>query len=91
MSEGVSNARNCSPLSGAKAVPSTAASSPARPSVTSADALSKLPPAQVREMREAFSILDRDSTGNVGREDVADMLGQLGMSQMGRPHVLINC
>ena len=41
-------------------------------------ALSKLQPAQVRELREGFQILDRDSDGQVGREDVADMLTQLG-------------
>ncbi|RDL40542.1 EF-hand protein [Venustampulla echinocandica] len=42
-------------------------------------ALSKLQPAQVRELREGFQILDRDSDGQVGREDVADMLTQLGL------------
>jgi Ca2+-binding EF-hand superfamily protein len=41
-------------------------------------ALSKLQPAQVRELREGFQILDRDSDGQVNREDVADMLTQLG-------------
>jgi Ca2+-binding EF-hand superfamily protein len=40
--------------------------------------VSKLHPAQVRELREGFQILDRDSDGLVGREDVADMLNQLG-------------
>ncbi|KAF7897244.1 hypothetical protein EAF00_005472 [Botryotinia globosa] len=44
------------------------------------NALSKLSNAQVREMREGFQILDRDSDGQVGREDVADMLTQLGLS-----------
>jgi Ca2+-binding EF-hand superfamily protein len=29
-------------------------------------------------MREAFQILDRDSDGMVNREDVVDMLNQLG-------------
>ena len=43
------------------------------------DALSRLPQAQVREMREAFQILDRDSDGQVNRDDVVDMLGSLGM------------
>lgn len=43
------------------------------------NALGKLLPAQVRELREAFQVLDRDSDGQVGREDVADMLTQLGM------------
>ncbi|KAL5326970.1 hypothetical protein ACEPPN_004659 [Leptodophora sp. 'Broadleaf-Isolate-01'] len=44
------------------------------------NALSKLQPAQVRELREGFQILDRNSDGQVGREDVADMLTQLGLS-----------
>ncbi|KAK3900909.1 hypothetical protein C8A05DRAFT_45339 [Staphylotrichum tortipilum] len=44
-----------------------------------ATALSQLQPAQARTMREAFQILDRDSDGVVNREDVADMLNQLGL------------
>jgi len=43
------------------------------------NALSKLQPAQVRELREGFQVLDRDSDGQVGRDDVADMLTQLGI------------
>ena len=43
--------------------------------------ISKLQPAQVRELREGFQILDRDSDGVVGRDDVADMLSQLGNFQ----------
>ncbi|KUJ20919.1 EF-hand [Mollisia scopiformis] len=46
---------------------------------TDSNALSKLQPAQIRELREGFSVLDRDSDGQVGREDVADMLTQLGL------------
>jgi Ca2+-binding EF-hand superfamily protein len=42
------------------------------------NALSKLTPAQIRELREGFQILDRDNDGRIGREDVADMLIQLG-------------
>ena len=42
------------------------------------DALSKLPAAQVREMREGFQILDRDNDGLVNRDDVVDMLTNLG-------------
>jgi len=42
------------------------------------NALSQLQPSQVRTLREGFQILDRDSDGTVGREDVADMLNQLG-------------
>ena len=43
------------------------------------DALSRLPAAQVREMRESFQILDQDSNGLVNREDVGEMLKSLGM------------
>jgi Ca2+-binding EF-hand superfamily protein len=32
----------------------------------------------VSKLHEAFQILDRDSDGVVGRDDVADMLTQLG-------------
>ncbi|KAI4260092.1 MAG: hypothetical protein LQ352_000471 [Teloschistes flavicans] len=42
------------------------------------DALVRLPPAQIREMRESFQILDRDNDGQVNREDVVDMLTNLG-------------
>lgn len=42
------------------------------------DALAKMPPAQVREMREGFQVLDRDNDGMVTREDVVDMLTNLG-------------
>ncbi|OAX81159.1 hypothetical protein ACJ72_04499 [Emergomyces africanus] len=42
------------------------------------DTLSSLPPAQLREMREAFQVLDRDNDGQVNREDVADILLNLG-------------
>ncbi|KAK0113042.1 hypothetical protein ONS95_014750 [Cadophora gregata] len=44
------------------------------------NSLSRLQAAQVRELRECFQILDRDSDGQIGREDVADMLTQLGLS-----------
>lgn len=42
------------------------------------DSLSKLRPAQLREMREAFQALDRDGDGQINREDVADILLNLG-------------
>ena len=42
-------------------------------------ALSQLQPAQLHTLREGFQILDRDNDGTVGREDVADMLNQLGL------------
>lgn len=57
----------------------------ARPLGANADALAKLPPAQVREMREGFQILDRDSDGHVNREDVVDMLTNLGTCSRRRP------
>ena len=44
------------------------------------NAHARLPAAQVRELREAFQVLDRDSDGLVGREDVEDMLTNLGVS-----------
>ncbi|KAK3374981.1 hypothetical protein B0H63DRAFT_481473 [Podospora didyma] len=43
------------------------------------NSLSQLQPSQVRTLREGFQILDRDSDGVVNREDVADMLNQLGL------------
>ncbi|KOS18518.1 Myosin regulatory light chain 1 [Escovopsis weberi] len=42
-------------------------------------ALSQLQPAQVRTLRDGFQILDRDCDGVVTKEDVADMLTQLGL------------
>ncbi|KAI5864502.1 EF-hand [Durotheca rogersii] len=53
----------------------------ARPHSFSAQgsALSQLQPAQVRVLRDGFQILDRDSDGVVNRDDVADMLNQLGL------------
>ncbi|KAK5989911.1 Myosin regulatory light chain 1 [Cladobotryum mycophilum] len=48
-------------------------------SLGSVNALSQLQPAQVRTLRDGFQILDRDCDGIVNREDVADMLNQLGL------------
>ncbi|KAK2737033.1 hypothetical protein FQN57_000482 [Myotisia sp. PD_48] len=45
---------------------------------TNNDLLTKLPPAQLREMREAFQVLDRDNDGLVTKEDVAYAIGNLG-------------
>ncbi|KAI9839145.1 MAG: hypothetical protein M1819_003138 [Sarea resinae] len=42
------------------------------------DAMSRLNPQQLREMRESFQLLDRDGDGQVTREDVVDMLSNLG-------------
>ncbi|PGH23262.1 hypothetical protein AJ80_02678 [Polytolypa hystricis UAMH7299] len=47
--------------------------------VVNADILAKLPPAQLREMREAFQVFDRDNDGQVNREDVAEVLLNLGL------------
>jgi Ca2+-binding EF-hand superfamily protein len=54
--------------------------SPAPKALAQGNALSQLQPSQVRTLREGFQILDRDSDGNVGRDDIADMLKQLGKS-----------
>ncbi len=59
---------------------------PARVQPSGGNALSQLQPAQVRTLRDAFQILDRDSDGVVNREDVADMLGQLGMEHASPTH-----
>lgn len=58
--------------------PASVAASSAPSTVGHGNALSQLQPSQVRTMREAFQILDRDSDGSVNREDVVDMLNQLG-------------
>ncbi|KAI0456106.1 hypothetical protein F5B21DRAFT_160461, partial [Xylaria acuta] len=47
-------------------------------SVGHGTALSQLQPTQVRVLRDGFQIMDRDSDGVVNREDVVDMLTQLG-------------
>ncbi|OOQ85901.1 putative calmodulin [Penicillium brasilianum] len=46
--------------------------------VVNGDASSKLPANQVREIREAFQVLDRDNDGLVNKDDVADVLVNLG-------------
>lgn len=61
-------------------LPSTMRTSAARPALGSGNALSQLQPAQVSTLRDGFQILDRDCDGVVNRDDVADMLNQLGRS-----------
>lgn len=56
----------------------------AKSSTADSSAWSKLQPAQVRELREGFQTLDRDSDGLVVREDVLDMFAQLGRWIFGR-------
>jgi hypothetical protein len=55
-----------------------ASRTPTSKSLGHGNALSRLQPAQVRTLRDGFQILDRDCDGVVNREDVADMLNQLG-------------
>jgi Ca2+-binding EF-hand superfamily protein len=43
------------------------------------NALAQLQPSQMRMLRDGFEVLDRDGDGVVNREDVADMLAQLGL------------
>ncbi|PYH90081.1 calmodulin [Aspergillus ellipticus CBS 707.79] len=42
------------------------------------DAAAKLSPAQLREIREAFQVLDRDNDGLVDKDDVSDVLVNIG-------------
>ena len=53
---------------------------------TGTNALSQLQPTQVRMLRDGFQILDRDSDGVVGKEDVVDMLKQLGEQAQSQSH-----
>lgn len=45
---------------------------------TNSDPISKLHPSQLRDMRESFQVMDRDNDGQVNREDIAEVLTQLG-------------
>ncbi|TVY86737.1 Myosin regulatory light chain, partial [Lachnellula willkommii] len=72
--------RELSPTPAAKNSPGFGGMLTNRAAANDGNALAKLQPAQVRELRGGFQILDRDSDGQVGREDVADMLTQLGLS-----------
>lgn len=74
----VARQREPSPTRGANASPSRGDMLTTARSAGDNSALSKLQPAQVRELRDGFQLLDRDSDGQVGRDDVADMLSQLG-------------
>lgn len=53
---------------------------PVSKSLGNGNALSQLQATQVRTLRDAFQIMDRDCDGVVNREDVTDMLNQLGMN-----------
>lgn len=56
----------------------------------SSDAASKLAPAQLREIREAFQVLDRDNDGSVNKDDVADVLVNVGMLSRTPSHNMDN-
>ncbi|EXJ88608.1 hypothetical protein A1O1_05538 [Capronia coronata CBS 617.96] len=45
------------------------------------DSLSKLPPQLLHNMREAFSVLDANSTGSIDAESVAETLQSLGLHE----------
>ncbi|KAL4929312.1 putative calmodulin [Aspergillus undulatus] len=69
-SRGATSAMDSSPsIMEAKAASMMAATS---------DAAARLAPAQLREIREAFQVLDRDNDGLVDKEDVADVLVNVG-------------
>lgn len=67
------------PTSGAIATAATSPSLQKPLQQFGSDALNRLPPAQIREMRESFQVLDQDNDSQVTREDVAKMLNELGM------------
>ncbi|KAI0528060.1 EF-hand [Xylaria bambusicola] len=69
------------PLTASANIPSRTppATTTAHQSIGHGNALSQLQPAQVRVLRDGFQIMDRDSDGVVNREDVMDMLTQLGL------------
>lgn len=48
----------------------------------SGDAAGKLSAQQVREIREAFQVLDRDNDGLVDKDDVIDVLTTLGKKKI---------
>lgn len=64
----VTRQREPSPTRGANTSASYGDMLPTSRRTGDSNALSKLQPAQVRELREGFQILDRDSDGQVGRE-----------------------
>ncbi|BCS19013.1 putative calmodulin [Aspergillus puulaauensis] len=70
-----------SPSRGASAIDSSPSSMEAKATsmmAASSDAAARLAPAQLREIREAFQVLDRDNDGFVDKEDVADVLVNVG-------------
>lgn len=74
----VTRERGSSPTRGSNSSPGHGGMLGTSRNVGDNNALSRLQPAQVRELREGFQILDRDNDGQISRDDVADMLTQLG-------------
>ncbi|KAL4884326.1 hypothetical protein BJY04DRAFT_6418 [Aspergillus karnatakaensis] len=70
-----------SPSRGANALESSPSSMEAKTTsmmAATSDAAARLAPAQLREIREAFQVLDRDNDGFVDKDDVADVLANVG-------------
>ncbi|KAI1432937.1 EF-hand [Xylaria sp. CBS 124048] len=74
------NVPSSPPLASSPHMSSTVQATSLHQSVGHINALSQLQPAQVRGLRDGFQLMDRDSDGVVNREDVVDMLSQLGLS-----------
>ncbi|KAL9061557.1 MAG: hypothetical protein Q9162_000089 [Coniocarpon cinnabarinum] len=58
--------------------PTTPSSAKSASKVNNADPTARLHPAALREMRECFSVLDRDSKGTLSDADVVEALSQIG-------------
>ncbi|KAL2863931.1 putative calmodulin [Aspergillus lucknowensis] len=70
-----------SPGKGASALDSSPSSMEAKATsmmAATSDAAARLATAQLREIREAFQVLDRDNDGFVDKDDVADVLANIG-------------
>ncbi|KAL3481179.1 hypothetical protein BJX99DRAFT_180042 [Aspergillus californicus] len=70
-----------SPSRGASPIESSPSSMEAKAAsmmAATSDAAAKLSPTQLREIREAFQVLDRDNDGFVDKDDVADVLANIG-------------
>ncbi|PYH50011.1 putative calmodulin [Aspergillus saccharolyticus JOP 1030-1] len=67
-----------SPTRGATSPDTMMATKATHMMAASSDAAARLSPAQLREIREAFQVLDRDNDGFVDKDDVADVLVNIG-------------
>lgn len=50
-----------------------------KPRRTTSGAFTQLNPNQVRRLKEAYSLLDKDGDGNISASDINEMLTSLGM------------